>query len=41
MTKKSKIVLAVTVLSVAVAVSVTAGAVACRKIYQKKYFSVN
>lgn len=41
MTKKGKTVLAISVFSVVLAVSATAGAVVCKRIYEKKYFSAN
>lgn len=42
MTKKGKIVFALSVSTVAVlAVSVAVVAVVCKKIYEKKYFSAN
>lgn len=42
MTKNGKVVFAVSVSAVAViAFSLTVGAVMCKKIYEKKYFSVN
>lgn len=40
MTKKGKNIAAVSAFTV-VAVSVVVGVVVCRKIYEKKYFSVN
>lgn len=42
MTKKGKIILAVSVSTVAVLVgSVAVGTVICKRIYEKKYFSAN
>lgn len=42
MTKKGKIVLAVSVSTVAILIgSVAVGAVICKRIYEKKYFSAN
>lgn len=42
MTKKGKIILAVSLPTIAVLIgSVAVGAVICKKIYEKKYFSVN
>lgn len=40
MTKKGKSIIAVSAVTV-VAVSVIVGVAVCRKIYEKKYFSVN
>lgn len=42
MTKKGKIVLAVSVSTVTILIgSVAVGAMICKKIYEKKYFSAN
>lgn len=40
MTKKGKNIVSVSAVAV-IAVSVVVGVVVCRKIYEKKYFSVN
>ncbi len=41
MTKKEKIVLAISVSSVVLAASAAVGVMVCKKIYEKKYFSAN